>query len=169
MTLSQYLEEALFLMEFVGIPVFAKKSVGAEAKASRRATRVDVTDVHNRLAFGKRTKTLAVEYATENGATIWKERSYAVLSENGSEFFLNPVRSMLDCNWSIILNDTSRFELLILNVPAGSLRMDEESRQGLVPRRDVPNYIDLHIEAEHLKDRKSGVDFSRYLAWRVGY
>lgn len=167
--LSQYLEEALFLMEFVGIPVFAKKTAGSDGAMRGRVTRIDVTDVHNRLAFGKRTKTLAIEYATENGAVVWKKASYAVLSRSGTEFFLNPVRSMLDCDWSIVLNDTSRFELLVLNVPAGSLCMNGESQQGLAARRDVPNYIDLHIDAECLRDRKSGTDFTKFLAWRVGY
>ena len=167
--LSQYLEEALFLMEFVGIPVFAKKATGEGGQDNRGATRIDVTNVHNRLAFGKRTKTLAVEYAAENGATIWQNKSYAVLSKNGSEYFLNPVRSMLDCDWSIVLNDTSHFELLILNVPAGSLCMSGDGRQGLLARRDMPNYIDLHIESERLKDRKSGIDFSRFIVVRIGY
>lgn len=164
--LSQYLEEALFLMEFIGIPVFNKKPSGAE---SRKATRIDVTDIHNRLAFGKRTKTLAIEYAMENGAHLRERASYAVLNERGTEFFLNPKGTMLDGDWSIVLNDTSRFELLVLDVPAGSLCMGREGQQGLATRRDKPEYIDLHIETEHLTDRKSGADFSRFLAHRIGY
>ena len=167
--LSQYLEEALFLMEFIGIPVFSKKAIDKDRSNVRRAMHVDVTDVHSRLAFGKRSKSLAIEYATENGATVWQNRSYAVLSKNGSEFFLNPVRIMLECDWSIVLNDTSQFELLILNVPAGTLCMSGEGRQGLLVRKDKPNYIDLHLEAEILKDRKSGIDFSRFVVARVGY
>ncbi len=167
--LSQYLEEALFLMEFIGIPVFNKKPVGVGGAESRKAARIDITDIHNRLAFGKRTKSLAIEYAAENGASLRERASYAVLNERGTEFFLNPKRTMLDGDWSIVLNDTSRFELLVLDVPAGSLCMEEEGRQGLAARGDKPEYIDLHIETEHLTDRKSGADFSRFFVYRVGY
>lgn len=165
--LSQYLNEALFLMEFIGIPVFAAGTRTGER--ARGAARIDVTDVRNQLAFGKRMKSLAVQYASEHGARVSGDVSYAVLGESSADFFLNPRVSMLDCAWSIILNDTARNELIVLLVPACSLGVAHDGSQGLALRSNSATMLDLHIHPESLVDRRSGTDFSRFLVARVPY
>ncbi|MBQ6523895.1 MAG: GIY-YIG nuclease family protein [Atopobiaceae bacterium] len=168
--LSQYLDEALFLMEFIGIPVFASKpSPRDRARALAETARVDVTDVRNRLAFGKRAKGLAVEYLGEHGIEVTGSCNYAVLAESGLEFFVNPAISRLSSDWSIVLNDTSRRMLLALMVPANTLRLAEDGGGGLMRRADKPQYIDLHIDPVNLRDRRSRIDFSMYVMGRVAY
>lgn len=168
--LNQYLDEALFLMDIVGIPVFREPLGGRRVGTTDADTpRIDVTDVHNRLAFGKRLKRLAIDYAVEHGAEITDNVNYAVLKEDGSEFFVNPRVTAISSDWSIVLNDTSRCELLVLRVPANAIRIGGEGSRGLLLRRDNMNQIDLHIDAQSLRDRRSGTGFSRFLASRIAY
>ena len=162
--LDQYLEEALFLMEFIGIPVFSDR-----AKDDRPRKLVDVTDVGTRLAIGKRVKSLAIGYVREHGVDVGKAASYAVLKGDGSDYWLNPSVTMLAADWHLVLNDTRRRELVVLRVPAHALRMRSEREPGLAARRDKPHYIDLHIRADDLVDRRSGTDFSAFLSGRVAY
>lgn len=164
--LNQYLDEALFLMEFIGIPVFVESR---NVIRGSDATHIDLTNVHNLLAVGTRTKKLAIDYVTEHGIKVNANATYAVLNKAGTEYFLNPRTTKLNSNWSIVLNDTSKRMLLVLMVPAGSLAMREGARTGLVARRDKPEYIDLHITVECLRDRVSGTDFSGYLTGRIAY
>lgn len=168
--LEPYLNEALFLMELIGITVFSKYGKGSGAiQAPGRAARVDVTNVHNRLAFGTRAKGDAIEYLKEHSVEVSRHNNYANLSRDGSEFFLNPRRNSLAVDWTLILNDTSRYELIVLVVPAGSLRMADGTSDGLMSRRDNPSQIDLHLSVDRLKDHHSGVDFSQFLIARVAY
>jgi hypothetical protein len=168
--LVPYLDEALFLMELVGITVFCEASADAREQGTRpSSTRIDVADVRNRLAFGKRVKRLAVQYAIDHGAQVTDDNNYAVLKENGEEYFLNPQRSRLSADWTLVLNDTDRRELVILRIPPGSLRMEGDGVRGLAYRRGSRSQIDLHISADGLKDRVSGVDFSKFLVARVAY
>lgn len=168
--LMPYLHEALFLMELIGITAFSKDGRGGNAaQATGRAARVDVTNVHNRLAFGTRAKGIAIEYLEKQSVPVRKHNNYASLKSDGTEYFLNPQRNRLSVDWTIILNDTDRHELVVLEVPAGSLRMTDGTFSGLMPRGDNASQIDLHLSVDGLKDRRSGVDFSKYLVTRVAY
>ena len=168
--LIPYLDEALFLMELIGITMFSADRRGEDAvQAYGRATRVDVTNVHNRLAFGTRAKSVALEYLEESAIEVSSHNNYANLSGDGSEYFLNPQRNRLSVDWTIILNDTSRHELIVLDVPAGSLRMVDGATRGLIARRDNTSQLDLHLSAVSFKDRRSGVDFSKFLVTKVAY
>ena len=168
--LVPYLDEALFLMELVGITMFRTASVNAlERGTAPGSTRIDMADVRNRLAFGKRVKRLAVQYAKDHGVDVTNSNNYAVLADNGEEFFLNPQRSRLAADWTLVLNDTNGRELVVLRIPPGSLRLKDGGTRGLAMRRDSSSQIDLHISADSLRDRASGVDFSKYLVCRVPY
>ena len=162
--LRQYLDEALFLMEFVGISVFVDKPT---AKENPRTTRVDLTDVHNRLAFGTRSKVLAIQYATEHGAEVSAHANYAVRAKNRPEFFLNPQKHMLERDWTLVLNDNEKYELIVLRIPPHSLEIGDINSSGLMLRKDKREYLDLHIDANTLRDRVSGVGFSEFLVARI--
>lgn len=171
--LKQYLDEALFLMEFIGISMFADKPT---AKGRQATTRVDLTDVHNRLAFGTRSKALAIQYAVEHGASVSKHANYAVRAKGRPEFFVNPQKHMLERDWTLVLNDNEKFELIVLRVPPQSLVVEGTGPSGLATgpsglalRKDKREYLDLHIDAESLRDRVSGVGFSRFLVARIPY
>lgn len=168
--LMPYLNEALFLMELIGVTAFSTDGRGGSAaQATGRVARVDVTNVHNRLAFGTRAKGIAIEYLEKQSVAVRRHNNYASLKSDGAEYFLNPQRDRLSVDWTIILNDTDRHELVVLEVPAGSLRVAGGSTDGLMLRSGDASQLDLHLSVDGLKDRRSGVDFSKYLVTKVGY
>ena len=155
--LEQYLQEALFLMRLIGITVFAN-----DAKPS-------LFDIKTKLSIGKRSKSEAISYLNEKGVTVDNKATYAVRNEKG-EFWANPQRKLLSSDWWLILNDNKKLELVVMNVPVGTLHADESNNGGgLYVRSDKPQLMDLNINADTLIDRKSGISFSDYLIKRVSY
>lgn len=76
-------------MELVGITVFCEAPADAREQGARPgSTRMDVADVRNRLAFGKRVKGLAVQYTIDRGAQVTDDNDYAVLRGNGGDGYI---------------------------------------------------------------------------------
>ncbi len=162
--LDQYLEEALFVMQLIGINVFN------EDKKSAPKALIDVMSVNVKLSLGKRTKPEAVQYATEHGAKLaTKNTSYAVLRADKGYFWINPKLKVLDSDWSIILNDTSSSELVILSIPANRIKIQDEKNKGLRIRKDKSELIDIKISQDKYVDTVSGIDFSKYIQMKIKY
>lgn len=72
---------------------------------------------------------------------------------------------------TVILNNIAKEELIILKVPAGSLKLDDGSGEGLRTRKDEKHNreIDLLIKADSMQDHKTKVDFSPYVIKKIGY
>lgn len=160
--LGQYLEEALFLMQLIGITVFSGKPAISDVL-------INTIDTKTRLALGRRSKAEAIAFLNDNGVPVDKKATYAV--RNGkSEFWANPQTKMLSTDWWLILNDNVKMELVVLNIPKDSLMTDQEGNGGgLRVRSDKLNLIDLNISADTLIDRKSGIEMVGYLVKRVSY
>ena len=158
--LDQYLEEALFLMQLIGITVFSEKKNGAL---------INTIDTKTKLAVGKRAKNEAITFLEENGVAVGKENTYAVKLQDKDEFWINPKKYLLDRDWWLILNNNVRMELIVLNVPVGSLQAATDSEPGLLVRSDNPNQLDLHINISTFIDRKSGIDFSPFIKQKIRY
>ena len=167
--LGQYLEEALFLMQLIGITVFSDEKHRQHGKSSGATFSIDVTDTKTRLALGKRAKSEAVAYLKESGIALGKNVSYSALQANGEDFWINPQTKMLASDWNVILNDNAALELIVLQIPEGHLSLKQGDSEGLATRADKPNLIDLLISRETLVDKRSGIDFSPYLLRRVSY
>lgn len=75
--LDQYLEEALFLMQLIGIKVFTDKKANSL---------IDTIDSRTKLALGKRAKSEAIEYLKANGINIGNNSTYAALQEKSDKF-----------------------------------------------------------------------------------
>lgn len=162
--LDQYIDGALLLMQLVGIRTFRSKGAGRGASAS-----ANDSDVGERLAFGTRTKRLAIDYARGHGFAIGKNVNYAKLGEGKSVCWINPYVSYLSLEWHVILNNTQDRELIVMRVPAGSLHVRKGAQSGLLVRADNPSKLDLHIGVDDLVDHRSGVDFSPFFVGRVAY
>lgn len=155
--LEQYLQEALFLMRLIGITVFSNNS------------KPSLFDIKTKLSIGKRSKAEAISYLNNKGVPVDNKATYAVRNDKG-EFWANPQKKLLSTNWWIILNDNKKMELVVLNLPTGTLKADESNNgDGLYVRTDKPNLLDINIFADTLVDRKSGIPFSSYLIKRVSY
>jgi len=157
--LDQYLGEALFLMQLIGINVFAKKNSSG--------TLIDAPKLRTVLSLGRRVKSEAIQFVKDNGVQLGKFVSYGNLQKNKPEFWINPVASLVSKDWFIVLNNNEASELVVLRIPGDSLHVGEDN--GLVLRSDKPQYIDLNINKDTLVDRKSNVDFSGFVIKKIEY
>ena len=164
MYLGQYLEEALFLLQLIGINVFS------DAKTLKAGTLIKTLDVKTKLAIGKRAKTDAMKFLAEKGIELKNSHTtYAVKSEDKNECLANPQTSMLDKEWDIILNNNLDMELILLHIPAGTFALKKGKKSGLVIRADKPELIDLRMDLETFVERRSGIDFSKYVFKKIKY
>lgn len=162
--LDQYLEEALFYMELIGIRVFSEDN-------NQHNVLIDTSDIATRLSYGKRAKSDAVEFLRDKGMVLPANNSitYATKQPNNMECWANPLTSQLEKDWILILNNTVIGELIILSIPANTLHLYDQAVSGLKTRPDKPDLIQLKIDLESLIDKISGTDFSPYVAKTVGY
>ena len=161
--LGQYLDEALFLMQLIGISVFAENG------KFNKGTLIPTLDTKTKLAIGKRAKNDAIEYLTAKGIELGKKPSYGVKQPEKDEYWLNPQTYLLEKEWFVILNNNATMELTILKIPANSLCLKTDNTKGLLVRLDKPTLIDLNLNTATLIDRKSGVDFSGFVVNKVKY
>ena len=160
--LGQYLDEALFLMQLIGITVFTDKP-------SASGTLISTIDTKTKLTIGKRSKAEAIQFLNDNGIPVDKKATYAVRNEKG-EFWANPQTKLLSTDWWLILNDNEKMELVILNIPKDTLKVDpNHNSDGLYVRPDKTNLLDLNVNTDTLVDRKSGINLSKYLVKKISY
>lgn len=165
--LTQYLKEALFLMQLIGINVFNEIN-GLNKQKSHRQLNTAI-DVKTRLTIGKRAKNEAIILLNEHGIHVDNKVSYAVKQENKDEFWINPNVKLLEGDWFIILNNNVEQELIVLSVPANTFSKQNDYQPGLIARVDKPEVIDLNINANTFIDRRSGIDFSPYVVRQIKY
>jgi len=159
--LDQYLEEALFLMQLIGITVFSDRKNG---------TLINTIDTKTKLTIGKRAKTDAIEYLKQQGISVGDKVTYAVKQQGKDEFWANPRKELLEDEWWIILNNNDIKELIVMKIPAKTLMLNSESvESGLFVRMDKLELIDLNINTVTFKDRKSGNDFNPYIVKKIKY
>ena len=164
--LSQYLDEALFLMQLIGVTVFSETKSGKHS--SNGSCLINTINESAVLAQGKRAKNEAVSVIEKTGFVFYHKVTYATLQPSKQAFWANPSANLVNSDWNIILNDTEHSELIVLQIPASTLQIRTDSI-GLVTRKDAPNRIDLSIDQETLIDTKSGINFSSFVATKVKY
>lgn len=165
--LDQYIEEALFLFELIGINVFCE----TEPKIHKKGARL-IPSVTNSTPgqIEIREKKEAARFLSENGVRIeTKNINYAKLQPNASYFWLNPHVKSLSDDWYIILNNQLTNELIVLYVPVGALKLKDSGNQGLLVRHDKPERIDLNIDPVSLMDLRSKCNFNKYCVKRIKY
>ena len=165
--MQQYLEEALFLLELIGINVFrVTPKTGKPASGSQLIPSVVNTPV-SQLTI--REKKEALQFLKNNGLSLVKNVNYAKRQPNKDEFWINPRTKALGQDWDLILNNQYTFEIVVLHIPAGTFSMNTKSKNGLAPRYDQANIIDLNINATTLIDRRSKCDFTPFITHRIKY
>ena len=167
--LGQYLEEALFLMQLIGITVFAGNGNKCKTKKSSAIPQISTIDTKTKLAIGKRAKAEAVKFAKDNGVVLGKDITYATRQERKAEFWANPDTSLLEKEWYILLNDNIEMTISILKIPANTFALKTSTSSGLVLRKDKPQYIDLNLGVGTFVDRMSKIDFAPYILKTISY
>ena len=161
--LGQYLDEALFLLQLIGINVFN------DSKTVKNGTLIRTIDVKTKLALGKQAKSDALRFLSEKGFQLKNNNTtYAVRSEDKNECWANPQISLLDEEWNVVLNNNIDMELILLRIPEKTFFL-RKNNKGLFVRTDKPNLIDLKIDLDTFVEKKSGLDFSKYVVNRFKY
>lgn len=165
--IQQYIEEALFLLELIGIGVFTETTQKHNSRKGKQLISAVVNSTKNQREI--REKKEALLFLEANGITVGKQRNYAKRSDTRAEFWINPQRTVVNSDWHLILNDQYACELTVLFIPANSFVIQTDKADGLVVRNDRPERIELKISTETLVDRTSKQDFSKYEMARIKY
>lgn len=165
--IQQYLEEALFLLELIGITVFKESAPRNNSKGGSELISSVVNSTESQRAI--REKKEAIQFLSDNGLTVSKNVNYASRQERKEEFWINPNVKALEKDWDIILNNQYENEITVLNIPAGTFEMRSADKNGLAPRHDQPQKIDLTIDSGSLIDKRSKCDFSSFVQYRFKY
>lgn len=165
--LEQYLEEALFMMELIGITVFDETS--KSKKKTHTGALISSVEHTSKTQLEIRAKKEAKKYLEDLGIALGKVFNYAKRQDEDNVFWMNPRVDALTNEWDIVLNNQFLHELIVLHVPANKLHMIETGAGGLFPRHDKSDYIDVNIVADTLIERRSKIDFSPYVVKKITY
>ena len=162
--LDQYLEDALFYMELIGITIFNEN-------ATHSNVLINAMDIATRLSLGKRERTAAIDYLRQKKVKLPtnKDINYASKQPDKKEYWINPSIKQLEKEWTLILNNTITRELLVLRIPAKTIHLQDSTGKGLFVRTDKPNLVSIKLDLETLVDKQSSTDFSPFVEERVSY
>ncbi|MCQ2976005.1 MAG: GIY-YIG nuclease family protein [Bacteroidales bacterium] len=159
--LDQYLDEALFILELIGVNVFKKgtpKSI------------INSVPVHTKEFIETRAKKEVIEFLKGKNIALTKNISYAKIQDNKPMFWLNPTIDCLEEDWNLILNDFNNHILTIFFVPAKTYSATYPKVSGsLVTRKDLRRRIDLGIDSKTFIDTRSKLDFSKFIISQIKY
>lgn len=161
--LEQYLDEAFFLLELIGVNVFCE---GLKKSKTEFISSVQNSTTNQLLIREKRE---AIDFLNQNGFTLGKNINYSKRQDNKPAFWINPKTNALTKDWDLILNNQFENEIILLHIPMNSLAMKTSLSAGLVSRHDKPDRIDLSISADDFIDQRSKCDFGRFITKRIKY
>ncbi len=162
--LDQWLEEALLLMELIGVTVFTNNKPNDKKKKAI----INTIEKKSNEEIEIRAKRYAKLYLEENGYKVDGFFSYAQRQEKKEEFWINPRTELLSEDWKIVLNNQFKNELIVIEVPAGTFILND-GKQGFFVRKDKTEYIDLNINSESFIDRRSKYSFESFIKYRIKY
>lgn len=94
--------------------------------------------------------------------------NYAKISAEGDYYWINPLATAVNNDWSIVLNDVLKRKVMVLFIPSGSFSVGERYR-GFIRRTDKQHYLDLKISADTFVDNISKNDLSSYIIKSLDY
>ena len=165
--IQHHFQQALFLLELIGITVFKESAPSNNSKSGSEFITSVVNSTESQRAI--REKKEAIQFLSDNGLTVSKNTNYASRQEKKEEFWINPNVKALEKDWNLVLNNQYENEIIVLNIPAGTFQMRSADKNGLVPRHDQPQKIDLTIDSGSLMDKRSKCDFSGFVQYKLKY
>ena len=162
--LDQYLEEALFLLELIGVNVFCDC---IESKA--KPTVIPTVKNSSKEQLEIREKKEAIQFLMDNEIQIGDNVSYAKRQKNRPIFWINPNINCIEKDWYIVLNNQFESEIIVIRVPGNTFSLKNKQRTGLVVRHDRPEKIDLTISTDSFVDNRSKCNFGPYIIKKIKY
>ena len=162
--LDQYLDEAFFVLELLGINVFKKNKEQTKSQISL-STITEKTEEDREL----RAKSETARFLKNKGIVLTKNFSYSKLQEKKNWFWINPKTSFLDEEWMLVLNNQVQKKIYVLKVPKNSFKCSFDIVGTLIVRKDKPNYIDLNIDTDTFVDYRSKMSFKEFIINEIDY
>ena len=161
--LEQYLEEALFLLELIGINVFCEPSNTKKAKL--------IPSVKNssKEQLEIREKSEAIKFLADKGIVVGKKVNYSKCMKAKPYFWIEPQKNVLDYDLDLILNNQFKNEIVVLHIPKNEFSIGIDCPTTLILRKDNPKRIELRLDANTLIDKISKCDFKKYEIARIEY
>ncbi|MCQ2515465.1 MAG: GIY-YIG nuclease family protein [Saccharofermentans sp.] len=156
-SLDSYIEEAMFLLDFIGVGVFGN------FKKDDSKQRIQLVS-QNVLNLVQRSN--AIKFLQEN-KYIGKEYSYAKRDNKYNIFAIDPQFTKLDQDWILVLNDIFSYRFILLSIPQGSFTTEDKDK--FRHRKDDYNKLTMKINGETLIEKNSGFDFSKYVKEIIPY
>lgn len=114
-TLDNYLEDAMFLLDFIGVSVFGIDDTNSE-KQRIHLVSAKVMQLVQRAN--------AVKYLQEQGY-IGKNYNYAKYNIDLRGYPVDPKIEKLNSDWTIVLNDVVGYKFIILRIPKDAISVEE--------------------------------------------
>lgn len=161
--LEQYMEEAMFLMELIGITVFCKD------KDTDNSSLINSVVTSTKDQIEIRAKREALAFLKDNSVILGECINYAKRLETKEEFWVNPRTEVLEKDWNLVLNNQYKKEITVLTIPAYTFQLNDDGQEGFYVRADKNFYIDLRIEEQGLVDKRSKIRLVEYITKRIRY
>ncbi len=156
-TLDNYLEDAMLLLDFIGVEVFGQKS-DEDYKQRIQLVSSKVMQLVQRP--------YAIKYLQANGI-IGKNFTYAKRDQKKDIYPLDPQETKTQEDWTIVLNDVFGYRFIIIKVPANTIT--GEVLKSFARRKDKASQLTIRIDGKTFVDVKSGFDFSPYVEKMIPY
>ncbi|XME02129.1 GIY-YIG nuclease family protein [Lachnospiraceae bacterium C1.1] len=156
--LENYLNNILFLLEFINIDVFSNRKNSNIRYYKFENKNVALID-----------KTTVRDFLLNKGIDIGffgKDYSYTGPKSDSSYYTIDSDRRMLEKGWRIVINDTKNYKIIIINVPEKAIIDYGIDRFNM--KAGKPNKISVRIKKDNFCDT-SGFDFSKYITQEVSY
>lgn len=165
--LEQYMEEALFLLELIGITVFCenRKPKSAHTYFGIDASNTYITNEDREI----RAKREAIVFLEENGISVSRNVNYAKRGDDKDIFWINPKIESIDNDWDIILNNQIDNKIILMHVPAQKLSLATKEKAGLHVRNDSKRAIEIKIDANTYIDKVSKISFEPFITKIITY
>ena len=164
--LDQFLDEAYFVLELIGVTVFVKGAPKKSSKSTVLPPIVDSTKEQRELRAKGEVKT----FLEDKKIKLSKFFSYAKLQEKKNTFWINPDINLVKENWMLVLNNQIARKIYILKVPSNTFSCSLNKEEGILRiRPDKPMYLDLNINCKTFVDAGSKVSFKEYIVETINY
>lgn len=163
--LDQFLDEAYFVLELIGVNVFVK---GAKKIGTNHVLPPIKESTIEQIEL--RAKSETRDFLADHGIKLSKFFSYAKLQEKKHIFWINPRTELLKEDWMLILNNQVKNRIYVLSIPANTFTCSlVNNGKSLVIRADKPQYLDLNINENTFIDARSKLSFESFIVKEINY
>ncbi len=161
--LDEYLDEALFILELIGVGVFSK--------SNKKKELVKTVPINTKSNIEIRSKSEILSFVKDNGFNFNNcYISYAKRQEKRELYWNNASTNETKNSWFLVLNNQFDHEIIILYFPKGSFETSLEPQKGKITiRKDRPIYLDIYVDSNSLVEKRSKIDFSKFVVKRINY